>query len=61
MSYENYLSRKETRNRKLMRYHQKYPQITQKDLARIFKLSQSRVSRILMKAAKTEATDDNRN
>ncbi len=50
MSYINYLDKMRARNENLRAYHLKHPKITQIRLARIFKISQSRVSRILGRA-----------
>jgi len=47
MSYENYKQRMKKRNENLISYHSKHPGIKQEDLAKIFKISQSRISRIL--------------
>lgn len=47
MSYQNYLLKIKKRNANLLVYHKKYPRITQQDLAKIFKISQSTVSKIL--------------
>lgn len=49
MAYKNYLKRIEQRDLNLVRYAAKHPAITQHALARIFKIDQSRVSRILKK------------
>ena len=47
MSYKNYIEKIRQRNQNLIRYHEKHPEINQESLARIFKIDQSRVSRIL--------------
>lgn len=47
MSYQEYLERTKQRNLNLWNYHLRYPDMTQEALAKVFKLSQERVSRIL--------------
>lgn len=47
MSYENYIKRIRERDSNLFNYHRKHPEISQEKLGKIFKVSQSRISRIL--------------
>lgn len=47
MAYKDYLERIKKRDLNLWNYHLKHPGITQEKLAKIFKINQARVSRIL--------------
>lgn len=51
MAYEDYLKQKADRDNRLWKYHLAFPSLNQRSLAKIFKISQARVSKILRKKA----------
>ena len=54
MAYKDYLKRIKRRNQNLINYHKKHPNMTQEALAKVFKIDQSRVARILKRYKKDE-------
>lgn len=49
MGYKQELERKKVRDQKLYKYHLEHPKISSRDLGRIFKLSHTRVCKIIKK------------
>jgi len=47
MAYKDYLQRIKERNENLIKYHKANPSMSQRALAKVFKVSQARISKIL--------------
>jgi len=51
MPYEDYLKNKEDRDERLWQHHKAHPEMSQRALAKQFRISQARVSEILKRKA----------
>jgi len=49
MAYKDYLERIKERDENLRKYHEAHPGMSQRALAKVFKVSQARISKILQK------------
>jgi len=49
MAYKEYLERIKERDQNLIKYHEANPGMSQRALAKVFKISQARVSKIIQK------------
>jgi predicted XRE-type DNA-binding protein len=47
MAYKDYLKQKAARDESLRKYHLAHPEMSQRALAKVFKISQARISKIL--------------